>query len=127
MRICKEHWSLCRQAIDDRGMSGLIAKDGKTAVDDAVADLQGVPDPKHERFDPLMSMNWHWTNEALRCGGLYLMAVDAEANPANDGHYCPICEFVKHAKNFDAPASIGMIADQMAAHARSEGLIPQVS
>nr|WP_295465163.1 hypothetical protein [Mesorhizobium sp.] len=104
-------------------MSGLVARDGEQAHENIVEELQGGSPP----FDPLMSMNWHWTNEALRCGGLYLMAVDAEANPANDGHYCPICEFVKHLEGFDAPASIGTIADQMAAHARSEGLIPSVS
>ncbi len=123
MKICRDHWSMCRQAIEDRGMSGLVARDGEQAHENIVEELQGGSPP----FDPLMSMNWHWTNEALRCGGLYLMAVDAEANPANDGHYCPICEFVKHLEGFDAPASIGTIADQMAAHARSEGLIPSVS
>ena len=127
MRICKAHWDTCRAAIDERGMSGLVAKDGKQAVEDALADFNGEPDPKNERFDPLMSMHWHWTNEALRAGGLYLTAVDAEARPENEGHFCPICEFEKHARDFDAPRHIGIIADQMLEHAREKGLVPLVS
>jgi hypothetical protein len=123
MRICKEHWQMCRNAVDERGMSGLVARNGKEAADNAVDELQGGSPP----FDPLMSMNWHWSAEAMRCGGLYLMTVDTETNPENEGHYCPICEFVKHAKGFDAKEAIGNIADQMAVHARAEGLIPKVS
>lgn len=123
MRFCKPHWDMCRKAIDDRGVSGLIAKDGKTAVDDAVADLQGEPDPKNERFDPLMSMHWHWTNHALRNGGLYLMGENEDGS--NDGHYCPICEFEKHMRGFDAEKDIAIVADQMLHWARGEGLVPQ--
>lgn len=104
-------------------MSELVARDGKEATDNAVEELQGGNPP----FDPLMSMNWHWSGEALRNGGLYLMEIDMKANPDNEGHYCPLCEFAKHMKGFEAKASIGMIADQMADHARAEGLIPQVS
>ncbi|TAN09876.1 MAG: hypothetical protein EPN45_07230 [Rhizobiaceae bacterium] len=123
MRICKDHWSMCRAAIEERGMSGLVARDGKEATDNAMEELQGGNPP----FDPLMSMNWHWSGEAMRCGGLYLMAVDPENNPDNEGHYCPICEFAKHSEGFEAKVAIDMIADQMADYARAEGLIPQVS
>lgn len=116
---------MCRQAIENRGMSGLIAKDGKTALEDMVADFHGEPDPKHERFDPLMSMHWHWTNSAIREGGLYLMGETEDGS--NDGHYCPLCEYTKHAKGFDAADAIGLVADQMLDFARTNGLVPKIT
>jgi len=122
MKICAEHWQICRDAIEERGMSALVARDGKEAVENAVEELRGGEAP----FDPLMSMNWFWSGQAIHNGGLYLMAVDAEANPNNDGHYCPICEFAKHYNNFDAKAEVGRIADQMATHARAKGLVPPI-
>lgn len=76
-------------------------------------------------FDPLLSLNNHFTGDALRCGGLYLM--DQNESGENDGHYCPICEFVKHSPGFDAKASIDGIADQMATWAREQNLLPRVS
>ncbi len=121
MKICKDHWEMMRNAIEDRGMSGLVARDSETAFDNIKEELSGGrPD-----FDPLMSMHWHWTNEAIRCGGLYLMGEDETG--ANDGQFCPVCEFEKNAEGFDAKISIGIVADQMAEYARSEGLIPKVS
>lgn len=129
MKICADHWQLMRDAVDARGMSGLIAKDGETALENEVAQLEaakaGDPEPyKAAPFDPLMSLHWHFTNDALRCGGLYLMGENPDAE---DKHFCPICEFEKHAEGFVAKEAIGSIADQMAAHCRAEGLIPKVS
>lgn len=113
---------MCREAVDSRGMSSLVAKSGEEACAQMVAELEGEKDPK--QFDPLISLNWHFSGEAIRCGGLYLMSPDPSG--ANDGHWCPICEFVKNAKGFDAKAQIGRVADQMAEHAREQGLIPKV-
>jgi len=124
MRVCKDHWQMMRDQIDARGMSGLIAKDGKQAVDDAVADIQGEPDPKNERFDPLMSMNWHWSGIALKAGGLGLMAQGPESN---DGHYCPICELAAHYDDFKPEVEIGKVADQMLQYSMESGLVPKVS
>lgn len=118
MKMCQQHWDMCREAISTRGMDGLVAKSGEEAAEHMVEELKGGKAP----FDPLMSMHWHWTNEALRNGGLYLMGVDEDGNP-----YCPICEFEKHMTGFDAARDIGMIADQMQAHARAEGLIARQS
>ena len=118
MRICKEHWAMCREAIDERGMSDLGAKSGEEAAADMVAELNG----EDAKFDPLMSMNNHWSSEALRAGGLYLMG--ETENGENDGHYCPICEFEKNAEGFEAKPAIGMIADQMRQYACEAGLIP---
>lgn len=123
MRFCKDHWQTCREAVSERGMDSLVSRDGQEAIDRTVGDLEGE-DPK-KTFDPLMSLNWHFTNEALRCGGLYVMGQNETGE--NESHYCPMCEFVKHSEGFDAKASIGTIADQMRDWAQSEGLIPRPS
>lgn len=123
MKFCQEHWSLCRKAVDDRGMSSLVARDGQAALDNVVAELQG--DDAKKTFDPLMSLHWHFVNEALRCGGLYVMGDDPSGK--NEGHYCPLCEFASNSHGFIAEEAIGNIANQMADWARSEGLIPAVS
>lgn len=118
MKICKDHWQLCRDAIDSRGMSGLVAGSGEAAFENMRDELEGGKPP----FDPLMSMNWHWSNGALKYGGLYIMG----QNPDDpEGHYCPLCEFTKHAKDFDATVEIGRVADQMLEHCRAEGLVPK--
>lgn len=124
MRICKDHWALCRQAIEDRGLSSLVARNGKEACYNAVADIEGEPDPKNERFDPLMSMNWHWSSVALQAGGLAMMG---EGPAENDGNLCPLCELDVHYADFNPAERVNDVADQMAAWARSEGLIPSVS
>ncbi len=121
MRICKEHWQMMRDAVAVRGMDALVAADGEEAMQSVVIELRGGK----AKFDPLMSLNWHFTGEAMRCGGLYLMGQNETGE--NDGHYCPICEFAKHSKGFEAKEAIGNIADQMAVHCRAEGLIPQLS
>lgn len=134
MKICKAHWQMMRDAIDSRAMYGLVAKSGEAAMEDQVKQLE-----EHQRmgevsertiketFDPLMSMHWHFTNEALRNGGLYLMNLDPAANPENEGHYCPICEFEKHSEGFAALEAIGQVGDQMQAYCYDEGLIPRPS
>lgn len=121
MRFCKDHWDLCRKTVDDFGLGGLVAKDGETALENIVDELKG----NTPKFDPLMSMHWHWTNEALRCGGLYLMGQNKTG--VNDGQYCPMCEFEKNVPDFDAKESVEAVAKQMAEWARTEGLIPKVS
>jgi hypothetical protein len=124
VRICKEHWDMCRSAIDDRGMAGLIAKSGEAAHADIVAELQGEPDPRHQRFDPLMSMNWHWNGIALKAGGLAMMG---EGPESNSGHLCPLCELAAHYNDFQPAAEISTVADQMLAWARGEGLVPKAA
>lgn len=123
MRVCPDHWAMCREAVDLRGMSSLVARSGKEAVDRAMEEANGA-DPK-ETFDPLMALNGHFWSEALRCGGLYLMGQNETGE--NGGHYCPVCEFEKRSKGFVAKDAIGDIADQMAAWAREQGLLPEIS
>lgn len=114
---------MMRDAVETRGLSSLVAKDGQEAIERTVDELEGGDHKKN--FDPLMSMHWHFTNEAIRCGGLYLMGESDSAE--NDRQYCPVCEFVKHQRDFDPKQRIETVADQMAKWARSEGLIPQKS
>ena len=124
MKICESHWRMMRDAIEERGLSGLIAKDGPTAFANEVAQLEaaqvGDPEPhKAAPFDPLMSMHWHFSNEALRCGGLYLLAAPPDGAP----DYCPVCEFEKNQAGFVGKDAIGSVADAMRAHAIAEKLI----
>lgn len=84
MKICEKHWAMFRAAIETRGLAKLVAKDGRTAMDQMVADLQYGTLP--ENYDPLMSCNMMVTSRALEVGGLYMLS----------GDYCPVCEAMKH-------------------------------
>lgn len=105
---------MCRNAIDERGMSTLVAASGSDAADNISEEARGGDAP----FDPLMSMNWHFSGEAIRNGGLYLMGQDE-----NGKQYCPICEFVKNMKGFNARRAIDDVADEMRAYCVEAGLI----
>jgi hypothetical protein len=130
MKICKDHWQVMREAVESRDMFGLVAKSGEAAMADQLRQLEeaqvtgSVSDQTtKETFDPLMSMNWHWMNEALRCGGLYLMGENADAA---DKEYCPVCEFVKHQKGFVAKEAIETVADSMRKYCIEQKLITGV-
>jgi len=132
MQFCQPHWDKLRKAIEDRGMSHLIAKDGQTALENTVADLdaakQGV-DPPKETFDPLMSSFWAINSRALECGGLYLMTQKEDGTD-----WCPLCELDAHSPADQIPPPyekhsdswINGCADSQLAHARKLGLIPEV-
>lgn len=114
MRCCQSHWDMMRSAIDDRGLSGLVAKSGEEAAERMKTELEGG----QAAFDPLMSMNWHFSNAALECGGLYMMT------PGDDGKpRCPLCEFEKNTEGFDPKTEIEKVADQMRAHCLEKGMI----
>lgn len=52
MQFCRAHWDMLRAAIEARGLSGLVAKDGRAACENMKAELQGRADKSN--FDPLM-------------------------------------------------------------------------
>jgi hypothetical protein len=107
MRICEKHWQICWDTVKERGLSGLVAADPEAALSKLTQnDIEENPDS----FDPLISMHWHFTNHALKFGGLYLLGTNAEGQP-----YCPICEFERNAKGFVAEQAIDDVAEQMAA------------
>lgn len=118
MKVCEPHWAMFRAAIDKFGMTALVPS---TANDAVVRQSHGgVAD-----WDPLMAMFTHYMQNAIQEGGLYLLSQDPSGT--NDGHYCPVCEYVKYAEDFDANRDIEKIAGQMAEWARSQGLLPALS
>lgn len=123
MKICHDHWGICRDAVRDAGLDGLGSRDGEEAIERFTAELQEVSPEKN--FDPLMSMNSHWWSVALKCGGLAMMGETPDGS--NDGHFCPLCELDSHYKEFDVLVEVRSVADQMAKYARAEKLIPQLS
>lgn len=123
MRICTEHWEVCKTAVDSRGLMVLSSVDGKEAIDRLTEELEGAP--AKETFDPLMSMNNHWWSTALKLGGLYMMGQPEDGR--NEGHYCPICEIRDHYQGFDATKEIEAVADQMRLWAIDEKLLPEPS
>lgn len=113
MKFCTNHWEALRKAIEDRGLSHLVAKDGETAASNMKAELEGQKSPQN--YDPLMDAHWMITNRALKMGGLYLMTVDADGN-----HYCPLCEVGKHGGN--PQEWIDGCTDSILAHCQTNGL-----
>lgn len=84
MKICQPHWDALKTAIDIRGLSHLVAKSAKDAVERLKDEVAGVE--TDDTFDPLMAAHTAITCRALKCGGLYLMT----------GDFCPLCEAEKH-------------------------------
>lgn len=123
MKFCQPHWGICRQAVEAYGMVGLVSATGEEATERMKKEI-GQGGESDDTFDPLMSLYWHFTNDALRCGGLYLMNPDPSGK--NAGHYCPLCEFEKHMRGFDSQKAVDNIAKQIAEYCRGRGLIPKL-
>lgn len=111
MKMCQLHWVALRDAIEMRGLSGFVSKDGQTAIDRTVNDLHGAP--ATQTFDPLMAANFAIWSNALDQGGLYLM----------QGDCCPICESEKHGGP-TAEWWIANAAQEQLNKARELGLLP---
>lgn len=116
MKMCMPHWGELRKAIDDRGLSPLVARSGKEAAESAVRQIEGTDDKKAD-FDPLMSANWAIMGRALELGGLYLMGADDKGE-----EYCPLCEVDKHGGK--ASDWITGCCNAQLDHARELGLVP---
>jgi len=119
MKICQPHWDALRKAIDDRGLSGLVAGDGHKAHAAMVREIEGRSEPGD--WDPLMAANWSIHSRALECGGLYLLASDE-----NGRQYCPLCEAEKHGGAGCAQEWIDGCSNAMLEHARENHLIPDI-
>lgn len=110
MKICQPHWDELRRAIRDRGLEQYVSKDGA----DAAARLVRSMEEKQSKanFDPLMAAHTAILSNALRIGGLYILA------PAEGGGLrCPIC----HLKR---PEWIDYAANDQLMTARELGLVP---
>lgn len=123
MRICLPHWQVCRDAVSEAGLDGLVSSDGGEVVERVSREFRGEEDAKD--FDPLMAMNSHWWSVALEHGGLAMMGEAPDGS--NEGHFCPLCELASHYKDFDPKTEVNSVASQMATYARSENLIPRLS
>lgn len=125
MRICMPHWDRMRAAVEERGMSHLVARSGEEAHAAIVQELQG----EEARFDPLMAMNNNFWAAAMQYGGIGMMSENPDAEPDKDGfrHYCPLCEAKKHLPGDDGDEDwVTGCADSMLQHARELGLLPPV-
>lgn len=94
MKFCQPHWSDLRAAIDARGLTPLVAADGRTAARNMAAELHGQPE-SIKTFDPLMSAHWAIASNALELVGMRLMF----------GELCPICEVNEEAPRHGKPAT----------------------
>lgn len=91
MRMCMDHWGQLRAAIDQRGLSSLIAQGGEAAAKNLACEL--TDGPTIDNFDPLMAAhNAIFSNattvavDAVGKAGLFELMSDD-----NEGKGCPIC------------------------------------
>lgn len=112
MKYCDKHWAALRAAIDERGLSHLVSRDGKEAMEQMVAELKGKGS---EFIDPLMGAHNLVMIRSLEQGGLEAMAVDQEGNER-----CPVCDAMTRTEF----AWTHGPADTMLEQCREAGLIP---
>jgi hypothetical protein len=79
---------MLRKAIEDRNLMHLVAKSGNEAAVRLTEELKCKEAP----YDPLMNCHWMIVNQALKCGGLYLIS---------NNDYCPVCEAMKNLTGSD--------------------------
>lgn len=119
MRFCMPHWDRLKKAIDERGLSHLIAKDGKEAADSAVRQLKGEDDASD--FDPLMSATTAIYGAFVRDIGLAAMGTDEHGQ-----ELCPLCGVKKQRDDLDENWLQGAATDSLE-QARALGLMPAAS
>jgi hypothetical protein len=87
MKFCMDHWNALRAAIDERGLTDLVAPDGQTAVAQLADQVDQGETPAN--YDPLMAAHWAIVNNISGLGrgvALYLLY------PNEDGSdRCPLC------------------------------------
>lgn len=114
MQACKEHWEQLKKAIEEKGLSNLVSKDGKQVVERIKKELNN----EHTIADPLLNAWMAIVNNALGAGGVYLLQKDEEGN-----HYCPLCEGEKHAGPGTADWFISNAAEEQCTKAKEAGLL----
>lgn len=85
MRFCQSHWDKLRAAIDARGLTPLVAKNGREAAG-RVARREKAGHVILDDYDPLLEAHNMILGEALRIAGIELLVSDL----------CPVCEAVLH-------------------------------
>lgn len=84
MKFCQPHWDKLRKAIEECGLSHLIAKDGKEAAAKMVRQIEGT-DVKND-YEPLLSAHWMICGNAINVFGYEIMF----------GETCPLCYLDAH-------------------------------
>lgn len=84
MKFCADHWSRLRKAIDDRGLSALVAETGEQAVKNLASELEGGAGV--DNFDPLMGAHNAIMGNALSVAGLAIFATKDDGS-----EWCPLC------------------------------------
>jgi hypothetical protein len=105
MRFCTPHWTKLREAIDSRGLTPFIAKDGKVATKQLIKQLEDQ-DVTKATFDPLMSAHWAIAGNTMSLidqtgnNPLYLLAGEEAPEDPVKGYpgfesrtwpRCPLC------------------------------------
>lgn len=106
MRFCQTHWDRLRDALEERGLAELIAKDGERAAANLVNEAE-TGEATLANYDPLMRAHWAIVGNATRMLGeragpstvAYLMLADdvpedvCELPGANGRTWprCPVC------------------------------------
>jgi len=119
MRICSDHWSQLRAAIEVRGLSKYVSKDGVAAAKTLTAAF--TDGENKDAFDPLIQANFAIWGNALEAFGPDIMHEDAP---------CPLCALDNHAticKDEGCPRETGMnwinfAADAQLQNAKEMGL-----
>lgn len=89
MKMCDMHHEVLKKAIEDRGLMGLVSKDGETAVESLKSSLEGSEDLSN--YDPLLNASFMICSRALQSGGIDLLMADGEG----ENEICPLCEAKK--------------------------------
>lgn len=84
MKICEDHWTKLKKALEDRKILHRAAANGEKATEELRRQIDGTATP--ETYDPLMDCANMVYAQGLNAGGLYLL----------NGDYCPVCEALKH-------------------------------
>ena len=82
MQMCQRHWDMMRAEIEDLGLSGWVAPDGQTAVEQLV-DQMRRDEVTPVNYDPLMAAHNAILGRVIEGLGLVVMSPD---------YGCPICD-----------------------------------
>ena len=102
MRTCVAHWDKMRMAVEDRGLSHLVASSTQESAERTIRELECAVAgdcPDVVDFDPLVSLNWHFAIVVLERRGLCVFAdrgSEKDGMPENKdekgfNHVCPLC------------------------------------
>lgn len=120
MTFCNPHWAGLRQALDDRGLTPLVAKNGQACRQKMNRQLSGEGETA-ETFEPLIQASMAIIGNAIQAGGPYPLTVKADGS-----EYCPICESEANG-GYPAAWWFDNAADEQLRRARGLGLLPPPS